>query len=98
MPRVIFTTHLGGLVPEGEAVFPGETVGEVLDRAFAAWPGLRHYILDDQDRVRKHIVMFLGDVRLDNGAALRTPLAETSEIYVLQALSGGACGEPGETG
>jgi hypothetical protein len=91
MPRVIFTSHLGGLVPEGEAVFAGETVGEVLAGAFSACPGLRHYILDDQERVRKHVVIFLGNVRLGNAGALAAPVADTSEIYVLQALSGGAC-------
>lgn len=90
MPRVIFTSHLGGLVPEGEALFAGRTVGEVLAGAFAAYPGLRHYILDDQERVRKHVVIFHGDVRLGNSAALGTPVADSSEIYVLQALSGGA--------
>ncbi|HKT85156.1 MAG TPA: hypothetical protein VJQ77_03600 [Novosphingobium sp.] len=90
MPRVIFTSHLGGLVPEGEAVFPGGTVGEVLCAAFAAYPGLRHYILDDQERVRKHVVVFLGEVRLDNSGVLGTPVADSGEIYVLQALSGGA--------
>lgn len=90
MPRVIFTSHLGGLVPEGEAVFAGGTVGEVLAGAFAAHPGLGHYILDDQERVRKHIVIFVGDVRLDNGRALATPVGDDNEIFVLQALSGGA--------
>lgn len=90
MPRVIFTSHLGGLVPEGEAVFAGGTVGEVLAEAFQAHPGLGHYILDDQERVRKHIVIFLGDARLDNGKALATPVPDSCEIFVLQALSGGA--------
>ena len=65
-------------------------MGEVLAGAFAAWPGLGHYILDDQERVRKHIVIFVGDMRLDNGKALATPVADQAEIYVLQALSGGA--------
>jgi hypothetical protein len=91
MPRVIFTSHLGGLVPQGEAVFAGETVGEVLAGAFSVWPGLRHYILDDQERVRKHVVIFLGNVRLVNAGALAAPVSDTSEIFVLQALSGGAC-------
>ena len=90
MPRVIFTSHLGGLVPEGEAVFAGSTVGEVLSAACAAYPGLKHYVLDDQERVRKHVVIFHGEVRLDNSGALGTPVADSSEIYVLQALSGGA--------
>jgi hypothetical protein len=86
MPRLIFTNHLNGVAPSGEPEFPGGTVGEVLAAAFAAHPGLRHYILDDQGRLRKHVIIFVGSARV---LSLATPVAETSEIYVLQALSGG---------
>ena len=86
MPRLIFTNHLNGIAPTGEPEFPGETVAEVLAAAFAAHPGLRHYILDDQGRLRKHVIIFVDNARV---SALATPVAEASEIYVLQALSGG---------
>lgn len=89
MPRIILTGHLGGIAPEGEAPFPGGTVGEALAGAFARWPGLEGYVLDDQGRLRKHVVIFLGDRRLASRDVLATPVEETSEIFVLQALSGG---------
>ena len=38
MPRVVFTSHLGGIAPQGEPHFPGATVGEVLREAAARWP------------------------------------------------------------
>ena len=93
MPQLIFTSHLGGIAPQGVSEFAGDTVGEVLEAACAAHPGLRHYILDDQGRIRKHVIIFLDDQRLANAAALRSPVAAASEIYVLQALSGGMGGD-----
>jgi molybdopterin synthase sulfur carrier subunit len=89
VPRIVFTSHLGGIVPEGEAEFAGSTIGESLAGAFARWPGLESYVVDDQGRLRKHVVIFLGDRRLAAGSALATPVDEASEIFVLQALSGG---------
>jgi hypothetical protein len=89
MPRIVFTSHLGGVAPQGEPEFPGGTVGEALNAAFAAHPGLAHYIVDDQGRLRKHVVIFEGDRRLDGATALAAPVGDASEIYVLQALSGG---------
>lgn len=90
MARIIFTSHLGGVAPKDETQFPGYTVGEVLTACFAAHPGLEHYILDDQRHVRKHVHIFLGDRRLDARLALATTARDSDEIYVLQALSGGA--------
>jgi len=89
MAKVIFTSHLDGLAPEGEPEFPGRTVGEALEACFTAHAGLRHYILDDQGRLRKHVIVFLDNINLDHGIALSAPVAGTSEIYVMQALSGG---------
>lgn len=89
MARIVFTSHLGGIAPQGEPQFPGNTVGEVLAACFAAHPGLEHYILDDQRRLRKHVHVFAGDRRIDPRQAMTTPVADDEEIYVLQALSGG---------
>lgn len=89
MPRLVFTSHLGGVAPKDEVEFPGATVGEVLAAAFVAYPGLVHYILDDQGRLRKHVVIFADSCQLDRAGALAAPVSEASEIYVMQALSGG---------
>ena len=89
MARLVFTAHLGGVAPKDEVEFPGATVGEVLAGAFAAHSGLAHYVLDDQGRLRKHVVIFADARRLDPLGALAAPVNESSEIYVMQALSGG---------
>jgi len=96
VPRLTFTSHLDGIAPEGEFLSAGETVGAVLDEAFAAHPGLEHYVLDDQRRLRKHVIVFVGDRKLGPASLLEHKLQPDSDIYVLQALSGG-CGAPNGT-
>lgn len=64
----------------------GETLGRVLDDLDARYPGLRFRVVDEQDRVRRHMRIFL------NGEAARdmaVPLAEGDEVLIFGALSGG---------
>jgi sulfur carrier protein ThiS len=46
-------------------------------------------VLDDQRRLRRHVVIFVDGERVPPEAALQRAVGEDSEIYVLQALSGG---------
>ena len=54
-----------------------------LDRQF---PGIRFRMVDEQDRLRRHVRIF---VNRDRARDLSQPLAETDEVQILQALSGG---------
>jgi molybdopterin synthase sulfur carrier subunit len=85
MPRVVFTSNLQRHLDVPPSSVEGNTVGEVLDAIFGDNPQLRSYILDDQDRVRQHVVLFVDGQRAD----LNDPIAPHAELYVLQALSGG---------
>jgi molybdopterin converting factor small subunit len=89
MPRVVFTANLERHVPAPAQTVPGGTVGEALEAVFAANPRLRGYILDEQGRLRRHVVVFVDGARLVDTARLGDPLREDSEVYVMQALSGG---------
>ena len=88
MPRVAFTAHLARVGPP-EVDVAGGTVGAALDAVFALYPRLGGYILDDQGRLRPHIAVFVDGARLRNEEALGRPIAPDTEVYVLQALSGG---------
>lgn len=68
----------------------GTTVGEALDRVFVANPRLRGYLLDEHGRVRRHVTVFVGDRPLVDRVTLTDEVGPDSEIFVLQALSGGA--------
>ena len=89
MPRVVFTSNLQRHVDCPEAVVDGHTVSEVLEAVFADNQTLRGYVLDDQARLRNHMVIFVDSVPVKDRLQLSDTVAEDSEIYVMQALTGG---------
>jgi molybdopterin converting factor small subunit len=89
MTTVHFTARLKPLVPAEPVQIAGETVGEALARVFAKHAQARGYVLDEQGRLRKHVCIFLDGERLAHDTALSSSLKRDSEIYVMQALSGG---------
>ena len=67
----------------------GASVGEVLEGLFAMHPGLRRYVLDEHGAPRRHVALFIDGQALQPKTDLARPLGEASELYVMQALSGG---------
>jgi hypothetical protein len=57
MPRVVFTSNLRRHIDCPEASLEAETVREALEAVFAENPALRSYIVDDQMRLRTHMVL-----------------------------------------
>jgi molybdopterin converting factor small subunit len=89
MARISFTERLRAVGPTKVCAYSGATLIEVLDAVAADYPKLKPYLLDDQGRLRKHVAIFV-DGELKRGqAALAHSLTPASEIYVMQALSGG---------
>jgi sulfur-carrier protein len=89
MAKVVFTPNVQRHVACPEAQAPGRTVREVLDAVFAGNAQARGYVLDDQSALRKHMTIFVDGRMIRDRARLADPVAETSTIYVFQALSGG---------
>lgn len=94
MARVVLAPALARWLPgggDGEATFevPGATVGDVLDGVFARHPTLRHYVVDEHGAVRHHVALFVDGRSLTRKTHLDHPLGATSELHVMQALSGG---------
>ena len=89
MPTIYLTSHLRRVAPSGFTRVDAATLGGALDAYFEAAPRVRSYILDDQGRLRRHIAVFVdGELLMDKGN-LKLPVAAQTEIYVMQALSGG---------
>lgn len=64
----------------------GSTLGAVLADLERQFPGIRFRMIDEQDKMRRHIRFFV------NGAQtfdLALPLREADELCIVQALSGG---------
>lgn len=89
MPRVSFTPNLQRHVDCPPTTVAGATVREALTRVFAGHPRLEGYLLDDEGRLRKHMVVFVDGAPARDRDGLTDPVGETSEILVMQALSGG---------
>jgi molybdopterin converting factor small subunit len=89
MPRVVFTANLQRHISAPPSEASGRTVRAALESVFAANPRLRSYVLDDQGRLRHHVVIFIGEQRILDSVGLSDPVGETDEIFVMQALSGG---------
>jgi sulfur-carrier protein len=89
MARVVFTNNLRRHVDCPETQADGGTVREVLDAVFSANARLRGYVLDDQAALRRHMGIIVDGNSLRDRVALSDPVTPKSEIFVLQALSGG---------
>lgn len=90
MPRIAFTPHLQRFLDVPPTTASGATVREALDDVFAANPRLRGYLLDEHGRVRQHVTVFVGDAPLVDRVTLSDSVGPGTEIFVLQALSGGS--------
>jgi molybdopterin converting factor small subunit len=89
MPTVHFTANLQRHVASPTIVVEGATVGESLAAVFDKNPRLRSYVVDEQGAIRKHMNVFVDGVQIRDRAGLSDTVTAESEIYVIQALSGG---------
>jgi molybdopterin converting factor small subunit len=64
----------------------GATVLEVLDDLDRQFPGIRFRMVDEQDRLRQHMKVWVGDEPVRD---LSTSVADVDEVTIMQALSGG---------
>ena len=91
MPTVRFTSHLQRFFPSlSEIEVEGESVAEVVAALEERFPGLRAYIVDDQGALRQHVNIFVRKELIEDRMALSDPVEAHDEVYILQALSGGA--------
>ena len=85
MARVVFTSNLQRHVSCPETLVTADTVRGALEQVFSAQPQVRGYVLDEQGDLRKHVFIFVDGRRV----RLADAVGESSDIHVLQALTGG---------
>jgi sulfur-carrier protein len=85
--RVLIPTPLRSYTG-GEAQVDGcgATVAELFANLNAAFPGIRFRMIDEQERIRQHLRIFVNREQVRD---LTVPLRPTDEVQILQALSGG---------
>ena len=89
MPRVAFTRNLLRHVACPPCQVAGRTVWDCLEAAFGLYPKLRGYVLDEHGALRFHMAVYVDGVPITDRKGLSDPVAETGEVFIMQALSGG---------
>jgi molybdopterin synthase sulfur carrier subunit len=64
----------------------GDTVGAVFAELDRRFPGIRFRVIDEQNRLRKHMKVWVNDEAVRE---LATPVTPGDEVTIMQALSGG---------
>jgi hypothetical protein len=67
----------------------GSTLRAVLDDYFAEHERARGYVLDEQGKIRQHMVIFIDGEMVHDRNGLTDHVKPDSVIDVIQALSGG---------
>ena len=89
MPRVVFTSNLQRHVNCPETEVAAGTLRMVLAQVFVAQPQARGYVLDEQGHLRRHVTVFIDGRRVRDRERLDEVVGASSEVYVMQALTGG---------
>lgn len=94
MPTVVLAAPIARWLPsarQGEKTFivAGTTVREALENLLVEVPSLRGYLLDDQGALRHHVAAFVNGVVVRDKQSLSEPVSSDTEIFFVQALSGG---------
>ena len=90
MPTVKFTKALKRFFPQlRDTPANGKTLPDVLREIEVAYPGMCTYVLDEQGSLRKHVNIFIDGAIINDRTKLTDSFSENSEIYIIQALSGG---------
>ncbi len=66
-----------------------DSLHRALDIVFERVPALRGYVLDDQHCIRQHVAIFVDNQLIRQRNNWNIPLIPSSQVYVMQALSGG---------
>ena len=90
MATVNFTQALKRFYPELDTMeIEANDVNEVIKSIETKFPGIENYLIDDQRVLRKHVNIFVDGTLIKDREQLTDALTSDSEVYIMQALSGG---------
>lgn len=84
--KVSIPSALRSYTERAETDAGGATLGELLFDLDRAYPGIRFRMIDEQERIRRHIRIFVNGAQVGD---LAHHLAASDEVVIVQALSGG---------
>ncbi len=90
MATINFTYALKRFYPDLNSIEVEATdVNEVVQTIDKTFPGIKGYLLDDQGSLRKHVNIFVDGSLINDRTTLLDKITKDSEVYIMQALSGG---------
>ena len=90
MPTIKFTYALKRFFPKlKETSAQGNTLEEIFREIETNYPGLQSYVLDERGSLRRHVNIFIDGKMIKDRTKLGDTFSSNSEIYIMQALSGG---------
>ena len=84
--KVLIPGALRSYTEKGVTEAAGSTLAEALADLDRRYAGIRFRVVDEQDRIRRHIRIFVNG---EQARDLAHPLAASDEVIIVQALSGG---------
>lgn len=84
--KVLIPTPLQSYTGSNVAEASGATLAAVLADLDRNYPGIRFRMVDEQDRVRRHMRIFVNGEQVHD---LARPLSAGDDVVIVQALSGG---------
>lgn len=90
MIRIFIPTPLRRFAAEQAQVFLNATnVAEAIRSLVSIHPALSPYIYDQDDQVRKHVRLYVGEDDIRERDGLSTALSEGDELSIIPAIAGG---------
>ena len=90
MATIKFTYALKRFYPNlDDLELDANNVSEVLEKIEIRFPGIKSYLVDERGTLRKHVNIFKDGTLILDRENLSDLLEQNSEVYIMQALSGG---------
>jgi sulfur-carrier protein len=84
--KVLIPSPLHSYTGGSRAEASGATLGALLADLDRQYPGIRFRMVDEQDRIRRHVRVFIAGEQVFD---LARRLAPDEEVIIVQALTGG---------
>jgi molybdopterin synthase sulfur carrier subunit len=85
LPTVL-RSHAGG---SAAVSVDGATIGEVLSKLVAEYPGMAGQVLTDEGTLHKFVNIYVNDDDVRYLEGLDTPVPDGAEVSILPAVAGG---------
>ncbi len=90
MAIIKFTSALKRFYPNlDDTEIEVENISEVLEELEKTYQGINNYLIDETGALRKHVNIFVDGALIEDREKLSDALEKDSEVFIMQALSGG---------